>query len=55
MNDEYQTKDDKFMLYKIMVDNLKKYFLVILFEHIPRINNKAIDDMATIGSLSTLR
>jgi ribonuclease HI len=51
VNDEYQTKDDKLMPYKRMIDDFKKYFVEIKFEQIPRINNKAADAMATIASL----
>ena len=32
VNDEYQTKDDKLLPYKHMVDDFKKYFTMITFE-----------------------
>jgi ribonuclease HI len=51
VNDEYQTKDDKLTHYKRLAEDLKEYFLEISFEKIPRINNRARDAMATIGSL----
>lgn len=51
VNDDYQTKDDKLMSYKCMVDDFKNYFVDIAFEHIPRLNNKATDSMETISSL----
>lgn len=34
-----------------MVDDFKKYFVNITFEQIPRLDNKAVDAMATIASL----
>lgn len=51
INDDYQTKDDKLMPYKKMVDDFKKYFVEITFEQIPRNDNKAADAMATLASL----
>eukprot|EP01018_Ginkgo_biloba_P023038 Gb_17942 [translate_table: standard] len=50
-NDEYQTKDEKLIPYKRMVDSLKQYFVQIQFERVPRVHNKSADAMATIGSL----
>jgi len=49
--DEYQTKYEKLLPYKLMVDDFKKYFDNITFEQIPRLQNKAADAMAMIGSL----
>ena len=51
VNNEYQNKDDKLTPYKKLVETLKKSFIDITFEHIPRTNNRAADAMATIGSL----
>lgn len=51
VNDDYQTKDDKLLPYKCMVDDFKQYFSVITFEQIPRHDNKAINAMAMISSL----
>lgn len=39
------------MPYKKMVDDIKKYFVEITFEQIPRNDNKATDAMATLASL----
>ena len=36
VNDEYQTKDDKLLPYKRIVDDFKKYFTMITFEQILR-------------------
>lgn len=51
VNDDCQTKDDKLMPYKRMVDDFKKYFVEIKFVHIPRDENKVVDAMETIASL----
>lgn len=51
INNDYQTKDDKLLPYKQMVDDFKQYFVHITFEQIPRLNNKAADAMAAIASL----
>ena len=51
VNDVYQTKDEKLIPYKRMVDALKKYFISITFEKIPRTENKAADAMATLSTL----
>jgi len=47
---DYQAKDEKLIPYKRMVDDFKEYFMIISFEQIPRIENKAADAMATIAS-----
>lgn len=44
-------KDNKLMPYKRMVDRFKQYFVIITFEHVPKINNRAVDAMEIIGSL----
>jgi ribonuclease HI len=54
INDDYQTKDDKLVPYKNMVDNFKKYFVTIKFSQISRIDNKDADAMATIASMLQL-
>ena len=51
VNDDYETKDDKLMHYKKMVDFLKSKFITIYFHQIPRIHNKKADTMATITSM----
>lgn len=51
INDEYQTKDDKLMPYKQLVEEFKGHFTEITFTQIPRNENKAVDAMATIASL----
>lgn len=50
-NDDYQTKDEKLMTYKKIVDDFKKYFAKIIFEQIPRESNQVANVMATIASL----
>lgn len=52
--DDYQTKDEKLMPYKQLVDDLKQHFAKIEFEQIPREQNRAADAMATIASLIDL-
>ena len=54
INDDYQTKDDKLLPYKKMIDDFKNYFVDIQFTQIPRSDNKAVDAMATIASLVQL-
>lgn len=39
------------MPYNWMVDEFKKYFNYTVFEHITIVHDKAVDAMATIGSL----
>lgn len=51
VNNDYQTKDNKMMPYKCMVDDFNKYFMDIKFEQIPRLDNKVADAMETITSL----
>ena len=51
VNDTYQTRDEKLLPYKRMVDDLKKYFAHITFQQVPRADNKAADAMATLASL----
>ena len=51
VNDVYQTKDEKLIPYKRMVDDLKKYFISITFEQIPRMENKVADAVATLSTL----
>ena len=50
VNDVYQKKDEKFLPYKCMVDDMK-YFSHITFQQVPRENNKVADAMATLASL----
>ena len=51
VNDIYQTRDEKFLPYKHMVDDMKNYFSHITFQQVPHIDNKATDAMATLASL----
>lgn len=51
VNDDYNTKDDKLLPYKQMVEDYKEHFNNTTFEEIPRIHNKAVNAMATVGSL----
>ena len=51
VNDVYEIKDDKLIPYKIMVDDLHKYFVQVSFQQVPRVGNKAFDAMATLASL----
>ncbi|WP_369012029.1 hypothetical protein, partial [Escherichia coli] len=51
INDDYQTKYDKLMPYKQLVEEFKEHFEEVSFTQIPRNENKAIDAMATIASL----
>eukprot|EP01018_Ginkgo_biloba_P033594 Gb_20371 [translate_table: standard] len=55
VNDKYQTKDEKLIPYKRMVDSLKQYFVQIQFERVPRVHNKSADAMTTIGSLPEMQ
>ncbi|XP_057858310.1 uncharacterized protein LOC131067362 [Cryptomeria japonica] len=54
VNDNYQTKDEKLMPYKRMVDDFKKYLISIHFEQVHRLENKASDAIATIASLTEI-
>lgn len=51
VNNHYETKDDKLMPYKQMVDFLKSKFVTISFRQLPWIHNKQADAMATIASM----
>lgn len=51
---DYQTKDEKLMPYKKMVDDFKQYFIKITFDKIPREKNRVANAMATIASLIDL-
>ena len=48
---DYQTKDEKLLPYKELVDQLTQHFTKLQFTQVPRLQNKAADAMATIGSL----
>lgn len=43
------------MLYKRMVDDLKKYFTFVSFQGIPRLANRAAHAMATLASIPDLQ
>ena len=43
VNDDYETKDEKLMPYKQMVDFLKSKFVTISFCQLPRIDNRQVD------------
>lgn len=47
----YQTKDEKLVPYKHMVDDLKKYFSYITFQQVPQADNRVDNAMATLASL----
>ena len=51
VTDEYQKKDEKLLPYHRIIEDLKQSFTSIVFQQIPRINNKEIDAMATIASM----
>lgn len=51
INNDYQTKDDKLLPDKRMVDDFKHYFVHITFEQIPSLDNRVANAMATIISL----
>lgn len=54
INDTYQTRDEKMMPYKIMVNDLKKYFTFVSIQQIPKSANRAADAMATLASIPEL-
>ena len=51
VNNVYQTKDDKLVPYKRMVDDLCKYFVQVSLQQVPKAENKAVDAMETLASL----
>ena len=53
VTDTYQTKDEKVLHYKHIVNTLKACFAHITFEKIPRERNRAADVMATMASLNS--
>ena len=53
MKNDYQTKDDKLIPYKKLIDSLRNYFTFITFQQIPRVENK-VDAMATLTSILKL-
>lgn len=55
INDTYQTRDEKLMPYKRMVDDFKKYFAFVSFQQIPRLANRAADAMTTLASIPELQ
>ena len=55
VNNDYQTKDDKLIPYKRLIDALRNYFIRVTFQQIPRVENKAIDAMATLASILQLQ
>ena len=54
VNDDCQTKDDKLIPYKKLIDSLRNYFTFVTFQQIPRVENKATDAMATLTSILQL-
>ena len=52
--DEYHTKDEKLLPYRRIVEDLRQHFIEIMFQQIPRANNKAADVMATIASMISM-
>ena len=55
VNNEYQTKDDKLIPYKKLIDALRNYFTFVTFQQIPRAENKVVDAMATLASILQLQ
>jgi len=55
VNNEYQTKDDKLIPYKNLIDALRNYFTLVTFQQIPRAENKVVDAMATLASILQLQ
>ena len=55
VNNEYQTKDDKLIPYKKLIDALRNYFTFVTLQKIPRGENKAADVMATLASIIQLQ
>ena len=55
VNNECQTKDDKLIPYKKLIDSLRNYFTFVTFEQIPRVENKAADAIATLASILQLQ
>ena len=51
VTNEYHTKDEKLLPYRRVVENLKQHFTEIVFQQVPRANNKVVDAMATITSM----
>ena len=51
VKNEYQTKDDKLIAYKKLIDALRNYFTFVTFQQIPRVENKVVDAMATLASI----
>lgn len=54
VNNEYQMKDDKLIPYKRLIDSLRNCFTFVTFQQVPRVENKAIDAMATLSSILQL-
>ena len=48
VNNDYQTKDDKLIPYKKLIDLLSNYFTFVTFQQIPRVENKDVDAKATL-------
>lgn len=55
VNNEYQTKDDKLIPYKKLIDALRNYFTFVTFQQIPRAEKKVVDAMATLASILQLQ
>ena len=54
VNNDYQTKDDKLIPYKKLIDALRNYFTFVTFQKIPKVEKKATDAMATLASILQL-
>ena len=54
VNNDYQTKDDKLIPYKKLIDSLRNYFTFVTFQQIPRAENKVVDAMDTLASILQL-
>ena len=55
VNNDYQTKDDKLIPYKKLIDALRNYFTFVTFQQIPRVENKVVDAMVTLSSILQLQ
>jgi len=51
---EWETRDQKLILYRAYLKGLAKYFNSIVFHHIPREDNQLVDALATLSSMFEL-
>ena len=55
VNNNYQTKYDKLIPYKKLIDTLRNYFTFVTFQQIPKAENKATDAIVTLASILQLQ